>query len=261
MGPNATTSVPGYTSGDVLTAANLNITNSGIPVFADAAARDAAFDGTGEKTLAEGQFAFLEDTNATQYYDGSVWVAVGGGGGAVPALKLFSGQFYLHPGTWNGTVLPSEDTTVFMPFFTPETVTFDRISCHTASSFVGTATVRLGLFQVAEATGLPGDLILDAGTVSCTASNTQYNITISQSVNAGMFYLAFNSQTNASTNHFFGYQGGAFNSFYRPRSASASGFSNLGQIFNSQTSVSGAFSNAVPNNTAANCPTVALRVA
>ena len=77
MGANAVTTVPVYVAGEVLTAADLNITNSGIPVFASTVERDAAFGGTGEKTLAEGQFAFLEDSNSTQFYDGSVWQAVG----------------------------------------------------------------------------------------------------------------------------------------------------------------------------------------
>jgi hypothetical protein len=76
MGANATTSVPVYASGEVLTAANLNITNSGIPVFATTVTRDAAFGGTGEKTLAEGQFAYIEATNTTQYYDGAAWQSV-----------------------------------------------------------------------------------------------------------------------------------------------------------------------------------------
>lgn len=80
MGVNATTFVPTYVSGEVLTAADLNVTNSGIPVFADTTARDAAFGGTGEKTLAEGQFAYIEATNTTQYYDGSSWIAVGASG-------------------------------------------------------------------------------------------------------------------------------------------------------------------------------------
>jgi hypothetical protein len=78
MGANATTSVPVYASGEVLTAANLNITNSGIPVFATTVTRDAAFGGTGEKTLAEGQFAYIEATNTTQYYDGAAWLGLGG---------------------------------------------------------------------------------------------------------------------------------------------------------------------------------------
>jgi hypothetical protein len=86
MGANAVTTVPVYVAGEVLTAADLNITNSGIPVFADSSARDAAFGGTGEKVLAEGQFAFLEDTNATQFYDGSSWNPVG----VAPGLVLIN---------------------------------------------------------------------------------------------------------------------------------------------------------------------------
>ncbi len=78
MGANAQTSVPTFTAGEILTAANMNISaRTGIPVFATTVTRDAAFGGTGEKTLAEGQFAYLEDSNTTQYYDGSTWQTVG----------------------------------------------------------------------------------------------------------------------------------------------------------------------------------------
>ena len=79
MGVNAQTAVPAFVAGEVLTAAEMTQINTGIPVFANSAARDAAFGGTGEKVLAEGQFAYLEDTNATQYYDGAAWQSVGGG--------------------------------------------------------------------------------------------------------------------------------------------------------------------------------------
>lgn len=79
MGANAVTTVPVYTAGEVLTAADMNITNSGIPVFATTVTRDAAFGGAGEKTLAEGQFAYIEATNSTQFYDGAAWQAVAGG--------------------------------------------------------------------------------------------------------------------------------------------------------------------------------------
>ena len=80
MGANATTFVPAYIAGEVLTAADLSVTNSGIPVFADSTARTAAFGGTGEKVLAEGQYAYLESDNSTSVYDGSNWVAVGASG-------------------------------------------------------------------------------------------------------------------------------------------------------------------------------------
>ena len=88
MGANAVTTVPVYTAGEVLTAADMNITNSGIPVFATTTTRDAAFGGAGEKTLAEGQFAYIEATNTTQYYDGANWVSVG----VTPGLVLVKAQ-------------------------------------------------------------------------------------------------------------------------------------------------------------------------
>ena len=93
MGANATTFVPAYVAGEVLTAADLSVTNSGIPVFADATARDAAFGGSGEKVLAEGQYAYLESNNQTLYYDGSTWQSVGTTPGlvCVKAETTFSG--------------------------------------------------------------------------------------------------------------------------------------------------------------------------
>jgi hypothetical protein len=101
MGANAVTTVPVYTAGEVLTAADMNITNSGIPVFATTVTRDAAFGGTGEKTLAEGQFAYIEATNTTQYYDGAAWQSVGvspglvrvGGGALSGSSTTFSSVF------------------------------------------------------------------------------------------------------------------------------------------------------------------------
>ena len=101
MGANATTFVPAYVAGEVLTAADLSVTNSGIPVFADSTARDAAFGGTGEKVLAEGQYAYLESTNATQVYDGSNWVSVG----VAPGLVLIKTQTI---GTTVGSVAVSD---------------------------------------------------------------------------------------------------------------------------------------------------------
>jgi hypothetical protein len=78
MGANAQTSVPTFTAGQVLTAAQLNESaRTGVPVAADASARDGLFGGTGEKTLAEGQLVYLEDSNIVQYYDGSNWLTLG----------------------------------------------------------------------------------------------------------------------------------------------------------------------------------------
>jgi hypothetical protein len=78
MGVNAQTSVPKFTAGEILTAANQNISaGTGVPVFATSATRDAAFGGTGEKVLAEGQTCYLESApDQLQVYDGSAWIPV-----------------------------------------------------------------------------------------------------------------------------------------------------------------------------------------
>ena len=76
--PNEQTSVPLFTAGEVLTAANMNISaGTGVPVFATTVTRDAAFGGAGEKLLAEGQLCYLSSTNVVQYYDGAAWATVG----------------------------------------------------------------------------------------------------------------------------------------------------------------------------------------
>ena len=77
MGVNQQTSVPAFIAGQVLTAVQQTQINTGVPVFADTTARDAAFGGSGEKVLAEGQLCYLEDTNVVQYYDGAAWATVG----------------------------------------------------------------------------------------------------------------------------------------------------------------------------------------
>jgi len=86
MGANAVTTVYDFTAGQVLTAEQMDNVNSGIPVFATTVTRDAAFGGAGEKTLAEGQFAYIEATNTTQYYDGAAWQPVA----TAPQVAIFN---------------------------------------------------------------------------------------------------------------------------------------------------------------------------
>jgi hypothetical protein len=77
MGANAQTVVPTFVASQVLTADQMNQSaRTGLPVFATTVTRDAAFGGTGEKTLAEGQLCYLESTDAVQVYDGAAWVNI-----------------------------------------------------------------------------------------------------------------------------------------------------------------------------------------
>lgn len=68
-----------FTSGQVLTAEQVNtyLMDQSIMRFATTAARDAAFGGAGEPTLAEGMFAYIDADNTLYYYSGSSWVAYG----------------------------------------------------------------------------------------------------------------------------------------------------------------------------------------
>ena len=59
-----------FTTGEVLTAADVNgYLMQGVLVFASAAARTSAIT-----SPQEGQYSFLKDTNALEYYDGAAWV-------------------------------------------------------------------------------------------------------------------------------------------------------------------------------------------
>jgi hypothetical protein len=61
-----------FTTGEVLTAADTNgYLMQGVLVFANAAARTAAIT-----SPQEGQMSYLSDTNSTEYYSGSAWVAI-----------------------------------------------------------------------------------------------------------------------------------------------------------------------------------------
>jgi len=75
-----------FATGDVLTAADTNgYLMQGVWVFADAAARTAAVT-----SPQEGNMSYLKDTNSTEYYSGSAWVAVGAAGGGMTLLSTTS---------------------------------------------------------------------------------------------------------------------------------------------------------------------------
>ena len=84
LGPNAGYKL--FNTGDVLTAAQVqnNLQNQSIMYFADAATRDASAPLTA--ALTEGMFCYLADINQVQFYTGSAWVGLLGGGGSLPTL-------------------------------------------------------------------------------------------------------------------------------------------------------------------------------
>jgi len=135
MGANAQTTVPKYTALTVLPAASMNISaGTGIPVFATTVTRDAAFGGA-NKVLAEGQLCYLESTDATQYYSGSAWLAVG----ASPTTAIFNET--QASGTQGGTFTSGS----YLKRTLNTTVINNIVGCSIAASVI---TLPAGTYEV-----------------------------------------------------------------------------------------------------------------
>jgi len=173
MGANAQTSVPAFTAGQVLTAAQMTQVNTGIPVFASSTERDAAFGGTGEKTLAEGQMAYLEDTNATQYYDGSSWAAIAGG----KILQVVSTNKNDVFTTTSGTFV---DVTGLSVTITPSAATSKILVLSNVSTFGAPSTSAVRVQLVRDSTpisvGGSGTVASDVGANITNTTNSVANV-------------------------------------------------------------------------------------
>ena len=152
------------------------------------------------------------------------------------------------------------ETSYYTPIYIDQTTTVDRIAVRTGTGFTGTATVRLGIYNYNSATGRPSTVLLDAGTVSATAASTNYLITISQSLNAGFYFVVACQQGTApsSGQYFANSASGTANNLLiattsSPNTSTIVGFS--------QTSVTGAFATASGTANAQQCPYVWLRTA
>lgn len=84
------TGTKAFVDGEILTSGDVNqYLMRGVKVFASAAARDAAYGGTGEPTLEAGEVAYLLDTLIMSVYNGSTWDAVGAGADILQ-VQIFS---------------------------------------------------------------------------------------------------------------------------------------------------------------------------
>jgi len=123
---NTQTTVPLFTSGQVLTAAQQNTSaGTGVPVFATTVTRDAAFGGS-NKALAEGQLCYIEASNVVQYYDGAAWATVG------PSTA--GGLVYITGTTFSGASTVSLPTSTFTSTYTNYRISLNVSSTASLSS-------------------------------------------------------------------------------------------------------------------------------
>jgi len=154
---------------------------------------------------------------------------------------------------------PVYDITRYTPIFVPVSLSFDRISLRTSANFFGSGTVRLGVYNCNTATGKPTTVKFDAGTVVASASNTTYEITISQTLAAGYYFVAFNQQDNTDDGMYYQGMTAANNkqlTFLNTRS-SVIGNNSVGFT---ETGITGAFATAGTLTATDANPIVALRI-
>ena len=171
-----------------------------------------------------------------------------------PSFGFTSGVYYSLARGGGGNFTSVFQTVYYTPFLLNETKTFDRITTATGSTYSGTGAIRLGIYNNDKTTGKPSTVLLDAGTVATTAAITTYEITISQSLSPGTYWLAFCVQTapTVSTNILFS------NSSSIGYTVSTTGLtSNAG--YWTETGVSGAFATAGTLASVTQCAGVVLR--
>lgn len=118
-----------FTTGEVLTAAQANgyLASQVVMVFANASARTSAI-----ASPQEGMISFLKDTNSTEYYSGSAWVAIGGS-----SAPTFIGARVYNSGS---STIPTNTNTVI----NWGSESFDTDGFHSTSSNTSRMTIPSG---------------------------------------------------------------------------------------------------------------------
>jgi len=135
-----------FVTGEVLTAADVDgYLMQGVWVFASAAARTSAVT-----SPQEGNMSYLKDTNSVEYYTGSAWVAVGGGGGG-KVLQVVQGTLTSAASTSSGSYVDTGLTVSITP------------SLNTSKIYVTALLPECDIINTASATGAAGGFALLRG--------------------------------------------------------------------------------------------------
>lgn len=119
-------------------------------------------------------------------------------------LPHTSGNYYTTIRRGTSTVTnPVQNRSYFIPFFVPNAGFYSGIACRTISTHTSTtSTVRMGIYN--NDGGVPSTVLLDAGTIVCSAASTTYEIPINQFLNVGFYWLAWNRQDSSTNANFEG---------------------------------------------------------
>jgi hypothetical protein len=179
-----------FTTGEVLTAADTNgYLMQGVNVFADAAARTAAIT-----SPQEGQMSFLKDTNSTEYYSGSAWVAVSGGASGMTLISTTtlssSGNFNIN-GCFSSTY---DNYRVIFSSLQGSAASFMSMGLRTGSTNA-TANYKFGGYVVEY-----GTFTVNATTAASTARISYVDWGSTTTTNSAYIFDFFNPFKTTNTN-------------------------------------------------------------
>lgn len=149
--------------------------------------------GTADNTVARkavgasGAAILADDTQS----DGLAWITSLGG------IKPRTGDYVRPFHGSNSSASVATGTQEFIPIFISAKTTFDRIGVFLQTAAGTTGTVRLGIYS--DSSGVPGTLVLDAGTAgTTTGAGASKEITISQQLTPGMYWLSAQSESTGT---------------------------------------------------------------
>jgi hypothetical protein len=267
---NFNVNVSGYTQD----AAPSSATDGQIWLDTDGTLADAAFiPNTLTTTTGDIIYASAANTPARRGIGTSGQVLTVSGGvptWATPAagspitIPRLSASYYLFGQGGVTTTTATLNQNSWFPIYLP-VCTVDRIATRTASTFSGTSLVRLGIYNNG-ANNVPTTVLLDAGTVSCTAASTVYEITVNQSIStAGWYWLVFRTVTAATTNTYAAVSGSTGLPFQQASSTLGINEPNERTLGFRESSVTGSFATAgtlseATVNGSGQQPTVSVRI-
>ena len=154
-----------FTTGDVLTAADANgyLASQVVMVFASSAARASAIT-----SPQEGMITYLKDTDSTEYYSGSAYVAIGGASGGTFSAWTPS---YTNITVGNGTVVARYTQTGKSVF------AYWSFTLGSTSSYGNNARISLPV-TAASANFVGQGYGLDAGTVEVIGQTKLHSTTL-----------------------------------------------------------------------------------
>ena len=150
-------------------------------------------------------YIYYNDGNTSQWVEfGNANTGPTGATGATGAtsppsyLPMGSGIVYQPPYRQVSSLTnPTANRLFAMPIYISTALTATTLSVNTVT-LTTAGTARLGIYN-SGTNGVPSSLLVDAGTISYTASATTYSVTISTPLSVGWYWLAIVVQAGAST--------------------------------------------------------------